>query len=86
MDGGAGRTVPMIDPQDAALLLRQRPWMIRLQTSRPNESVPIQCCELGAESACAESTVRGLKRQMTSASTAASTNITMMIRPAVPSM
>src|SRR6266852_1233167 len=74
-----------VDPMPTASDMRA-PWMIRLQTSRPNESVPIQCCTLGAESACAESTVNGLKRQMPSASAAASTNITMMTRPMVPSI
>ncbi len=73
-----------VDPMPTASDMRA-PWMIRLQTSRPNESVPIQCCALGAESACAESTVNGLKRQMPSASAAASTNTTMMTRPMVPS-
>ena len=35
------------------------PCTIRLQTSRPNESVPIQCAALGAASRCAESTLSG---------------------------
>ena len=35
------------------------PWTIRLQTSRPNESVPIQCRALGAASRCAELTLSG---------------------------
>ena len=35
------------------------PCTIRLQTSRPNESVPIQCARSGAASRCAESTLSG---------------------------
>ena len=36
------------------------PWMILAKTSRPKESVPIQCWEPGGARACAESTVSGL--------------------------
>src|SRR4029077_3189259 len=54
------------------------PWTIRLQTSRPNESVPIQCRESGEARRCAESTLSGEKRQSRSADIALQTNITML--------
>ena len=74
-----------VEPIPTASEMRA-PWMIRLQTSRPKESVPIQCVKLGWVSAWAESTESGSKRQIRSANAAAQTNITMMNRPTVPSM
>jgi len=62
------------------------PWTIRLQTSRPNESVPSQCSALGGASRCVESTLSGSKRQIRSADIATQTNITITNRPMVPSM
>ena len=80
---------PIDDPSTVAPMPTasemRAPWTIRLQTSRPNESVPIQCTALGAASRCAESTLSGSKRQIRSAEIAIQTNITMMTRPIVPS-
>ena len=73
-----------VAPMPTASEMRE-PCTIRLQTSRPNESVPIQCRASGAASRCAESTLSGLKRQIRSAEIAIQTNITMMTRPIVPS-
>ena len=35
-----------VEPMPTASEIRA-PWMMRLQTSRPKESVPIQCARLG---------------------------------------
>ena len=48
----------VVEPSPTASEIRA-PWMIRLNTSRPKESVPIQCAALGRASACAASTVSG---------------------------
>ena len=74
-----------VEPMPTASEIRA-PWMIRLQTSRPKESVPSQCRVLGAASRCVESTLSGSKRQIRSADIATQTNTTMMKRPMVPSM
>ena len=44
----------VVEPIPTASEIRA-PWMMRLQTSRPNELVPIQCLKSGRASACAES-------------------------------
>ncbi len=74
-----------VEPMPTASEMRA-PWTMRLQTSRPNESVPIQCSALGGASRWAESTLSGSNRQIRSADAATQTNISMITRPTVPSM
>ena len=47
-----------VEPMPTASEIRA-PWMMRLNTSRPKESVPIQCARLGRASARAASMVSG---------------------------